>query len=88
MKKQITIAFVIAALIAGGMLFVISKQKSLARLPKPSSQPPAIQTALAAQGSIEVTSRQFGEIQPYVQAELAPRITGYISPSPSVRVTP
>ena len=78
MKKQATIAFVIVLLIAGGMLLVISKQKSLARLPKPSSQPPAIQTALTTQGTVEITSRQLGEIQPYVQAELAPRITGYI----------
>jgi RND family efflux transporter MFP subunit len=78
MKKTIVLVVVIIALVAGGIAVVISKQKSLARLPKPSSQPPAIQTALATQGTIEITSRQLGEIQPYVQAELAPRITGYI----------
>lgn len=78
MKKKAAIALVIMTIVTSGVLVVISKQKSLARLPKPSTQPPAIQTALAAQGSIEVTSRQLGEVQPYVEAELAPRITGYI----------
>jgi RND family efflux transporter MFP subunit len=77
-KKGIVIAIVGLALIAGGGLVIINKQKTLANLPKPSSQPPAIQTAMADQGTIEVTSRQLGEIQPYVQADLAPRITGYI----------
>ena len=57
---------------------MISRQKSLAALPKPSSQPPAVQTALTTDGSIDVKSRQLGEIQAYVQADLAPRITGYI----------
>jgi RND family efflux transporter MFP subunit len=78
MKKKAILAIVIIALLAGGIALVINKQKALASLPKPSSQPPAIQTAIAAEGTIEVTSRQLGEIQPYVQADLAPRITGYI----------
>jgi RND family efflux transporter MFP subunit len=78
MKKKAILAIVIIALLAGGVALVIKKQKALASLPKPSPQPPAIQTAIAAEGTIEVTSRQLGEIQPYVQADLAPRITGYI----------
>jgi RND family efflux transporter MFP subunit len=78
MKKKAILAIVIIALLAGGIALVINKQRALASLPKPSSQPPAIQTAIAAEGTIEVTSRQLGEIQPYVQADLAPRITGYI----------
>lgn len=78
MKKKVIFAIVIIALIAGGVTLVINKQKALARVPKPSPQQPAIQTAIATEGTIEVTSRQLGEIQPYVQADLAPRITGYI----------
>jgi RND family efflux transporter MFP subunit len=78
MKKKAILAIVIIALLAGGVALVINKQKALASLPKPSPQPPAIQTAIATEGTIEVTSRQLGEIQPYVQADLAPRITGYI----------
>jgi RND family efflux transporter MFP subunit len=78
MKKKVILAIVIIALFAGGVALVINKQKALASLPKPTPQQPAIQTAIAAEGTIEVTSRQLGEIQPYVQADLAPRITGYI----------
>jgi RND family efflux transporter MFP subunit len=78
MKKAVLAIVIMALLVAGGIALVINKQKALANLPKPSEQPPAIQTARAAEGTIEVTSRQLGEIQPYVQADLAPRISGYI----------
>jgi RND family efflux transporter MFP subunit len=78
MKKRIVIAIVGLALLSGGIAVIVNKQKTLANLPKPSSQPPAVQTAPAFQGTIDITSRQLGEIQPYVQADLAPRITGYI----------
>jgi RND family efflux transporter MFP subunit len=77
MKKTI-FAVVIMALIAGGVFVIIDKQKTLSTLPKPSSQPPAVQTAIAAAGSIDVKSRQIGEVQAYVQADVAPRIMGYI----------
>jgi RND family efflux transporter MFP subunit len=76
--KKIILAVVITALIAGGVFVIIDKQKTLSTLPKPSSQPPAVQTAIAAAGSIDVKSRQIGEVQAYVQADVAPRITGYI----------
>jgi len=76
--KKIIFTVVIMALIAGGVFVIIDKQKKLASLPKPSSQPPAVQTAIAAAGSIDVKSRQIGEIQSYVQADVAPRIMGYI----------
>jgi RND family efflux transporter MFP subunit len=76
--KKIILAVVVMALIAGGVFVIIDKQKKLAVLPKPSSQPPAVQTAMAAAGSIDVKSRQIGEVQAYVQADVAPRITGYI----------
>jgi RND family efflux transporter MFP subunit len=78
MKRRIVVAVVVMALVVVGVVVVINKQKALANLPKPSSHPTAIQTAIAHEGTIEVTSRQLGEIQAYVQAELAPRITGYI----------
>jgi RND family efflux transporter MFP subunit len=78
MKKKIVIAMVAAALVTGGIIVVINKQKALVNLPKPSPQMPTVQTVATAPGSIDVTSRQLGEIQPYVQAELASRITGYI----------
>jgi RND family efflux transporter MFP subunit len=78
MKKNIVLALVVIVLIAGGVVVLINKQRTLAGMPKPSSQSPSVQTAVAVKGTIEVTSRQLGEIQPYVQAELAPRITGYI----------
>jgi RND family efflux transporter MFP subunit len=78
MKKKIVLAIVAIALITGGALVVMNKQKALASLPKPLPQMPTIQTVGAAPGTIEVTSRQLGEIQPTLQAELAPRITGTI----------
>ena len=76
--KKIIFAVVIMAVIAGGVFVIIDKQKTLSTLPKPSSQPPAVQTAIAAAGSIDVKSRQIGEVQAYVQADVAPRIMGYI----------
>jgi len=76
--KKIIFAVVIMALITGGVFVIIDKQKNLSTLPKPSSQPPAVETAIAAAGSIDVKSRQIGEVQAYVQADVAPRITGYI----------
>jgi len=76
--KKIILAVVIVALITGGVFVIIDKQKKLSTLPKPSSQPPAVQTAIAAAGSVDVKSRQIGEVQPYVQADVAPRIMGYI----------
>ena len=76
--KKIIFAVVIMALITGSVFVIIDKQKNLSTLPKPSSQPPAVETAIAAAGSIDVKSRQIGEVQAYVQADVAPRITGYI----------
>ena len=76
--KKIILAVVIMALITGGVFVIIDKQKNLSTLPKPSSQPPAVETAIAAAGSIDVKSRQIGEVQAYVQADVAPRIMGYI----------
>ena len=78
MKNKIILAIIVIVIVAGGVAVIIGKQKALTNLPKPSSQPPAIQTVMALQGTIEVTNRQLGEIQPYLQADLAPRITGYI----------
>jgi RND family efflux transporter MFP subunit len=78
MKKKIVFALIALILILGGIAIVVNKQRALAGLPKPSLQPPALQTFTADQGTLEVSSRQLGEIQPYVLADLAPRITGYI----------
>jgi RND family efflux transporter MFP subunit len=57
---------------------VINKQRELANLPKAAPQPSTVQTVIAEQGTVEVTARQIGEVQPYVQTDLAPRITGNI----------
>jgi RND family efflux transporter MFP subunit len=78
MKKKLIFVLIAVIVILGGAATIVTKQKSLAGLPKPISPPVAIQTVRADQGILEVTSRQLGEIQPYVQAEIAPRITGYI----------
>lgn len=78
MKKKAILTTVMIALIAGGVALLINKQNALTRLPKPSAPQPAIQTDTASEGTIEVTSRQLGEIQPYLKAGLAPRITGSI----------
>jgi multidrug efflux pump subunit AcrA (membrane-fusion protein) len=78
MKKKLIFVLIAVIVILGGAATIIKKQKALAGLPKPISLPVAIQTVRADQGTLEVTSRQLGEIQPYVQAEIAPRITGYI----------
>ena len=66
------------SVVLGGLLVVISKQRELAALPKAGPQPATVQAAIAEQGTIEVAARQIGEVQPYVQTDLAPRITGHI----------
>jgi len=78
MKRKIITAVVIVALIAAGILVVGKKQRELAALPLPAGQPQTVQTATVAEGNLEVTSRQLGEVQPYTSADLAPRITGHI----------
>jgi RND family efflux transporter MFP subunit len=78
MKKRIVIFIVILVLVAGGIAAVINKRNTLAQMAKPVSKPPVVVTALASDGGIDVTNRQLGEIQPYLQADLAPRITGSI----------
>jgi len=78
MKRKIITAVVIVALVAAGILVVGKKQRELAALPLPAGQPQTVQTANVAEGSLDVTSRQLGEVRPYTSAELAPRITGHI----------
>jgi RND family efflux transporter MFP subunit len=78
MKSKLITAIVIVALILGGVGVVKMKQRAIAALPLPASQPQTVQTATVAEGSLEVTSRQLGEVRPYTSAELAPRITGHI----------
>jgi RND family efflux transporter MFP subunit len=78
MKRKIVAIIVIAGLIAAGAALVIIKKKALANLPKPAAQIPAVATAPAVEGQLDVTSRQLGEIQPYLQSDLASRITGNI----------
>lgn len=78
MKKKIVTTLVLVALVAAGIAVVKSKQRELAALPLPAAQPQTVQTASVADGSLEVVSRQLGEIRPYTSADLAPRITGHI----------
>ncbi|HMK55012.1 MAG TPA: efflux RND transporter periplasmic adaptor subunit [Dissulfurispiraceae bacterium] len=78
MKKRIIISTIFAAVVVAGVAVVIEKQHELAAAPKPVMQAPAVQTAEAMEGTLEISNRQIGELQPYIQADIAPRITGYI----------
>ena len=78
MKRNLTTALVLAAFVLGGGLIVRHKQRELADLPLPAAQPQTVQTATVAEGTLEVTARQLGEVRPFTSADLAPRITGHI----------
>jgi RND family efflux transporter MFP subunit len=78
MKKAIILAFVAIILIVAGIEVVNRKREVIATLPKPEGQPQAVETATAVEGTLEMTSHQLGMLQAFTQADLAPRITGYI----------
>jgi len=78
MKGRLITTAVILALIVGGIVIAKRKQREIAALPMPAAQTQVVQTATIAEGRLEVTSRQLGEVRPYTSADLAPRITGHI----------
>lgn len=78
MKKKWISILVIVVLAVAAIAVVKRKQKEIADLPKPAPQPMTVQTAVAGKGALEVLSHQMGEIKPFTNADIAPRITGHI----------
>ena len=75
MKRKIL--FSIVAIITGAVL-IKKKQHDVASLPKPAANLQTVQTAVAAQGNLEVTTHYLGVIEPYVRSDLSARISGNI----------
>lgn len=78
MNKKMVVVIIVVALALGGIMVVKKKQKEIASLPKAQPQPVSVKTVQAEKGALEILSRQIGEIQPSVKADVAARITGYI----------
>lgn len=78
MNKKMIVVIIVAALALGGIMVVKKKQKEIANLPNAQPQPVSVKTVQAEKGSLEILSRQIGEIQPSVKTDVAARITGYI----------
>lgn len=78
MKKKLILAIVALLVVASAVLFLKSKEKKLAALPKPQTPPPSVQVAPVTQGTLEVTSHYLATIEPFNKSDLSPRITGAI----------
>lgn len=78
MKKKWILLIIVMLIIAAAVLFLKSKEKKLANLPKPHMPPPSVQVAPVVQGSLEVTSHYLATIEPLNKSDLSPRITGTI----------
>lgn len=77
MKRNIVIAVVCVAVIAG-VAVVMVKTKKIATLPKPQVAPPAVQVASAAKGSLDITTHYLGSIEPFTRSDISARISGNI----------
>lgn len=78
MKKKWILLIIALLIVAAAVLFLKSKEKKLASLPKPHMPPPSVQVAPVTQGSLEVTSHYLATIEPLNKSDLSPRITGAI----------
>jgi len=78
MKKKIIILVIVITIIAAAVLLIKKKQHDVASLPKPAANLQTVQTAVAAQGNLEVTTHYLGVIEPYVRSDLSARISGNI----------
>jgi RND family efflux transporter MFP subunit len=78
MKRKLIVLGVVIALMASAFLLVIKKQHDVAALPKPAANLQTIQTGVATQGNLEVTTHYLGVIEPYTRSDLSARISGNI----------
>jgi RND family efflux transporter MFP subunit len=78
MKRKVIVILIGVVLIVGALVVIKSKQQKIANLPKPEATAPSVQTALIANGAVEVTSHYLATIEPLVKSDLSPRITGAI----------
>jgi RND family efflux transporter MFP subunit len=78
MKRKITVVIIALILIAGGVIVVRSKQKSLENLPKPQEPLPTVQVTPVRQGTLDVTAHYLGSIEPFTRSDISARISGNI----------
>ena len=78
MKRKLVIVIIALLLIAGGVIVVMSKQKSLANLPKPKEPLPTVQVTPVRQGTLDVSAHYLGSIEPFTRSDLSARISGNI----------
>jgi RND family efflux transporter MFP subunit len=78
MKRKVIVILIGVVLIVGALVVIKSKQQKIANLPNPEATAPSVQTALIANGAVEVTSHYLATIEPLVKSDLSPRITGAI----------
>ncbi|MDA8169573.1 MAG: efflux RND transporter periplasmic adaptor subunit [Nitrospiraceae bacterium] len=77
MKKIIAIVIAIV-LIAGAVMVIKKKKEAIARTPVAASYPLPVDAVAAKEGSLDISSRYIGTIEPLNYAGISPRITGNI----------
>lgn len=77
MKRLIVI--VVAVFLIAGAVFVIKKKKEMiAHTPTVASYPLPVETAVAGMGDLDISYHYLGWVEPFIYADMAPRITGQI----------
>ena len=76
MKRKLIYILIAVVLVAGALVLVKSRQAGIAALPKPQPSLPAVLTAVAAPGTLEVFAHYQGSVEPLTKSDLSARISG------------
>jgi len=76
MKRKLIYILIAVVLVAGALVLVKSRQAGIAALPKPQPFLPAVLTAVAAPGTLEVFAHYQGSVEPLTKSDLSARISG------------
>jgi RND family efflux transporter MFP subunit len=76
MKRKWMYLLIAVVLAAGALILVKSKRAGIAALPKPEASLPAVRTAAAAPGTLEVFTHYQGSVEPLTKSDVSARISG------------
>lgn len=76
MKRKPVVILIALVLVAGALVLVKSRQAGIAALPKPQLSLPAVRTAAAAAGTLEVSAHYQGSVEPLTKSDVSARISG------------
>ena len=76
MKRKLVVLLIVVVLAAGALVLVKYKLAGIAALPKPEASLPAVRTAVAAPGTLEVFAHYQGSVEPLTKSDVSARISG------------